>query len=65
VIEAIGIAKGFTKVAAKNSVKIMRMENGEKKTITVKVGDISRKGDKSLDVALKRGDIIYVPESLF
>lgn len=65
VIEAIGLAKGFTKVAAQNSVKIMRMENGEKKTITVKVADISKKGDKSKDVPLKRGDIIYVPESLF
>lgn len=65
VIEAIGLAKGFTKIAAQNSVKIMRMENGQKKTITVKVGGISRRGDKSKDVPLKRGDIIYVPESLF
>jgi polysaccharide export outer membrane protein len=65
VIEAIGLAKGFTKVAGQNSVKIMRMENGQKKTITVKVGDISRRGDKSKDVSLKRGDIVYVPESLF
>ncbi|MFH1640904.1 MAG: polysaccharide biosynthesis/export family protein [Candidatus Omnitrophota bacterium] len=65
VIEAIGLAKGFTKIAAQNSVKIMRMEDGKKKTITVKVAGISRRGDKSKDVALKRGDIIYVPESLF
>ena len=65
VIEAIGLAKGFTKIAAQNNVKIMRMENGQKKTITVKVGGISRRGDKSKDVSLKRGDIVYVPESLF
>lgn len=65
VIEAIGLAKGFTKIAGQNSVKIMRMENGEKKTITVKVKDISQKGDKSKDVQLKRGDIVFVPESLF
>lgn len=65
VIEAIGLAKGFTKIAGKNSVKIMRMENGQKKTITVKVDDISRRGDKSKDVPLRRGDIVYVPESLF
>ena len=65
VIEAIGLAKGFTKVAGQNDVKIMRMENGEKKTVTVKVGDISRRGDKSKDVSLKRGDIVFVPESLF
>jgi polysaccharide export outer membrane protein len=65
VIEAIGLAKGFTKIAGKNSVKIMRMGNDQKKTITVKVDDISRRGDKSKDVPLKRGDIVYVPESLF
>ncbi|MEI9477819.1 MAG: polysaccharide biosynthesis/export family protein [Deltaproteobacteria bacterium] len=66
VIEAIGLAKGFTKIAGQNSVKIMRMEkNGEKKTLTVKVRDISKKGDKSKDVQLERGDIVFVPESLF
>ena len=65
VLEAIGLAKGFTKIAGQNSVKIMRMKNGEKKTITVKVGDISKKGDKSKDVELERGDIVFVPESLF
>lgn len=64
-LEAIGLAKGFTKIAGQNDVKIMRMENGEKKTIKVKLGDISRKGDKSEDVLLKRGDIVFVPESLF
>jgi len=65
VVEAISMAGGFTKIAAKNAVKIMRLENGEKKSITVKVADISKRGDKSKDVSLKRGDIVYVPESLF
>jgi len=65
VVEAISMAGGFTKIAAKNAVKIMRMENGEKKSITVKVADISKRGDKTRDVPLRRGDIIYVPESLF
>ena len=65
VLEAIGLAKGFTKIAGQNNVKIMRMENGAKKTITVKVADISKKGDKSQDVVLERGDIVFVPESLF
>lgn len=65
VIEAIGLAQGFTKVAAQNNVKIMRMENGQTNTITVEVAAISKKGDKSKDVPLKRGDIVYVPESLF
>ena len=65
VIEAVSLAGGFTKIAAKNSVKIMRIEDNKKKTIIVRVADINKSGDKSKDVPLKRGDIIYVPESLF
>lgn len=65
VLEAIGLAKGFTKIASQNDVKIMRTENGEKVTITVRVADISKKGDKTQDVPLRRGDIVFVPESLF
>jgi len=65
VIEAISMAGGFTKIAAQNAVKIMRLEEGEKKTLFVRVADINRKGDKSKDIPLKRGDIVFVPESLF
>jgi polysaccharide export outer membrane protein len=65
VLEAIGIAGGFSKYASQNSVKVLRMENGKKKTISVKVGKISKTGDRSKDISLKRGDIIYVPESMF
>lgn len=65
VIEAISLAGGFTKFASRNKVKVMRIENGEKKIIMVKVADISKTGDKTKDVPLKQGDIIFVPESLF
>ncbi len=65
VIEAIGLAGGFTRFASRNNVKIMRIEDGEKKTIKVRVADISKTGDKTKDVPLKRGDIIFVPETLF
>ena len=65
VIEAISLAGGFTKIAARNDVKIMRIENGKKKMIRVRVADISKKGDLTKDVSLKRGDIVFVPESLF
>lgn len=65
VIEAISLAGGFTKIAAKNSVRIMRVENGKEKSILVEVEEISKKGNKLKDVPLKRGDIIYVPESFF
>lgn len=67
VLEAIGLAGGFTKIAARNDVKVIRIENGERKTIRVKIADISKKGDKAKDkdVSLKRGDVVFVPESLF
>lgn len=65
VLEAISLAGGFTKIAARNKVKVMRLENGEKKTIIVRVADISKKGDRTKDVFLERGDIVFVPESLF
>lgn len=65
VIEAISLAGGFTKIAARNNVKIMRVENNEKKTIRVRVADVNKKGDKFKDVALKRSDIVYIPESMF
>lgn len=65
VLEAISMAGGFTKVAAQNGVRVMRLEDNKKKTIYVRVADISKRGDKSKDIVLKRGDIIYVPETLF
>jgi len=65
VIEAISLAGGFTKIASRNDVKIMRDENGDKKAIRIRVADISQQGDTSKDISLRRGDIVFVPESLF
>jgi polysaccharide export outer membrane protein len=62
VIEAIGLAGGFTEFSAENDVKVIRTENGERKIITVRVADIGEKGDKTQDIILKRGDVVYVPE---
>ena len=64
-VEAISMAGGFTKIAAKNAVKCMRVENGEKKSITVKVEAISKRGDNPKDIPLKRGAIVFVQERLF
>ncbi len=62
VIEAIGMAQGFTGSAAQNDVNVMRIEDGGKKTIRVRVADINKRGDKTRDVLLQRGDIVFVPE---
>jgi len=64
-IELISMAGGFTDIADINKTKIVRTENGVEKNITVKVDDITKRGDKSKDVVLKANDVIIVPESFF
>lgn len=55
VIKAITMAGGFSKIAAKNKVQIIRMVNGEK-TIFKNV---------NMDVPILPDDVIVVPESFF
>ncbi len=64
-IEAIASAGGLTELADGNRTKIIRIENGRKKTINVAVDSILKGGDKSQDVVLKPDDTIVVPESFF
>lgn len=65
VMEAITLAGGFTKAAAVNSTRIIRIENGKEKTITVRANEIIKKGDKAKDVEVVANDVIFVPESFF
>jgi polysaccharide export outer membrane protein len=66
-LEAIAMAGGFSDVAAINGTRIIRSdeEGDETHVIRVRVTDITRKGQKEKDVALKPGDIVFVPESFF
>ena len=64
-VEAIGAAGGFTRIAARNSTRIIRVENGQEKVIEVKVDEITDAGKKIHDVVVKPNDIIVVPESFF
>ena len=64
-VEAISMAGGFTKIAARNRTRIVRMEDGIEKIIVVKVDAITRSGKKTQDVLLLPGDVIVVPESFF
>jgi polysaccharide export outer membrane protein len=54
VLQALSLAGGSTENAALNRIKIIRIENGEKKELKVKLGD-----------AVKPGDTIVVPERYF
>ena len=64
-VEAISMAGGFTKIAARNRTRIVRMEDGIEKIIVVKVDAITRAGKKGQDILLRPGDVIVVPESFF
>ena len=64
-LEAITSAGGFTDVAAISKVKILRMEDGVQKSIEVDVSQITKDGNKQLDVPLKPADVVFVPQSLF
>jgi polysaccharide biosynthesis/export protein len=65
VIDVIALAEGFTDVAAKNSVKVIRKDSPGEKAIKVPVGHILTSGDTSRDVELLDGDSVVVPESWF
>ncbi len=64
-LEAIALAGGFTKVASADSIRVIRVEDGKQKYIPVKASDITRGGDKSKDIILEPGDIIFIPERMF
>ncbi len=63
-LEAVTKAGGFTEFAAPNRTIVIRVEDGVEKTIKVNLNKV-KKGDKSLDVRLEQGDIVFVPESYF
>ena len=64
-VEVIGMAGGFTRIAARNRTRIVRVEEGVEKIIRVKVDAITEAGKKIQDVLIKPGDMIVVPESFF
>ncbi len=64
VLEAIAMAGGFTDVAAPDRTTVTRIEDGKNITVNVYLDKV-KKGDKSLDILLKTGDIVNVPEAYF
>lgn len=63
IIQAMTLAGGFTKTAAKNSCNVTRLIGGEERRIKVAVQEIGQGREKNF--TLQPGDIIFVPESLF
>ena len=65
VLEAITSVGGFTDIANTSKVRVLRMENGKQTTRDVDVSLITKQGDKSLDIVLMPGDVVFVPQSMF
>jgi protein involved in polysaccharide export with SLBB domain len=63
IIQAITLAGGFTKLAAKNSTNVTRIIDGQERKIRVPVEDIGVGREKNF--LLQPGDIVFVPESFF
>jgi len=66
ILHAIAEAGGFTDIASRGKVRIVRAENGKKKPIIVNVEKLSR-GELSEDddIPIQADDVIVVPESFF
>ncbi len=64
VLEAISMAGGFKETAAPSRTTVTRLENGEEKTMIIDLNKV-KKGDVSLDILLKTGDVVSVPETHF
>lgn len=64
VLEAVTKAEGFTDFAAPNRTSVIRIVDGVETTIKVDLNKV-KKGDKDLDIILKQGDVVVVPESYF
>jgi len=64
--EAIVMAGGFTEIASRNGVKVIRkLDSGKNKIMKVPVGDIFKGAREDKDVLLQDGDVVVVPESWF
>ncbi len=64
VLEAIAKAEGFTDFAAPNRTTVIRIVDGVETTINIDLNKV-KKGNKDLDIILKQGDVVVVPESYF
>jgi polysaccharide export outer membrane protein len=66
VTRALMVAGGATPLADKRKVKVTRREkDGSLKKFIVDIDKIGKEGRSDLDIVLKSGDVVYVPESWY
>lgn len=65
VFEAITLAGGFTEVANRSKVKVIRRRNGQEKVFEVDVSKLTKTGDPSQDLELQANDRVVVTRGFF
>jgi polysaccharide biosynthesis/export protein len=65
VLDAILAVGGLTQFASGNRAKIVRVEHGQETVIHVKLANLVNSGDVQENVALRPGDVLVVPQSMF
>jgi polysaccharide export outer membrane protein len=65
IVEAISMAGGFTKIAARNKTRIVRVEKGVEKIFEIRMDDITKSGKMTQAMGIRPNDLIIVPESFF
>jgi polysaccharide biosynthesis/export protein len=65
VLDAILAVGGLTQFASGNRARIVRVEHGEETVIHVKLANLVNSGDVRENVALRPGDVLVVPQSIF
>jgi polysaccharide export outer membrane protein len=65
IVEAIGMAGGFTDIAARRKCRILRFEDGREQIIEVNVDAIIDSGKKMQNVIIQPNDVIKIPQSFF
>ena len=65
VLDAILEVGGLGQFASGNRGRVVRIVNGRETVIHVKLADLMNDGDVKENVALKAGDVVVVPQSIF
>lgn len=63
-LQAIGMAGGYTKIADPSNVTVKRLENGSERVLKFNAKRMAR-GDDTTDFVIRPGDVVSIGESLF
>jgi polysaccharide export outer membrane protein len=65
VLDAVLAVGGLSQFASGNRARIVRVEHGQQTVIKLRLSDLVNGGNVGENVALKPGDVLVVPQSLF